>query len=968
MTPSFPICAVTFVDPKRTLSALALALALAVAPQSTAAKGPATIDVFGLTHVPLGQATLTLDPNGYLIVSNIGSSGRDGVLVELGDAPRGMRTQFDAVRPATSLPIGAVYRFVLEGDGSDRTSLTMTRTGTELAVQPDFTPFGGESYEIQVTLTDGSRLTFPGGALSVEATPIALAAAWEGTPCTSHAPLRYDLAWPTPVVVTVSQQVYLATRITIASLDDFTATVGTARTEVAMEELVIAHEGLELDSNTHGGLAGVNFRPLADRLVVERLPADGSGGIRIQPAIGSGATSGVHRTATRWLPIPLEPGFDPPQAALRLRVFGPNDETLLAASVVGELQRLDVLEAPGASSLRVQVLDAGLLVADEVVPLGAVAELGDWPVAAVVHQETPASHAVVQWKLLSARPMKILRPDLVVTGTELRIQPVGGSPPPGGAQGSDLLVGGTPQLEVVPWSSGAMPSVSLLGLAHRGVGLAEIVRSPGELILGNIGCSAGDGVEVETGPVDGFTFDLQGVQLPIDASLGLRAVDSDCVVAGLEMTGATSGVMFRPDGAPLRATVQIRLSDGELIGYVYEGAPVSSSTPPDRIGCAVDAPDEVAFRAEWDAPQTLAVPGMGTVTATRVDHVLLLAAPAAPTTWRLLASDTPSFAVSRETLDRFGQGFSALGQAQMSSVVDRLVVGNIGASGDDGLDVRPGFDPQDQIRVHVEDLEPSFPLGSSLTFQEVGTASLPPYENIEIVFHTVTFSNLAPGDIMLLDDYALLGASGHRVSLWDRKHLVAESTGLGSVASFAQMPTSFAEELTPEGPVYLASWDELTEVTLAGASKGVGEMKFFARTLRLEPLDPTVSLEWLDAMRIQATGLTSLALTEAVSVTATAPELPTARGVVLHPNAPNPFNPRTRISYTLERAGWVSLGIFDLRGRLVRHLWRGNRPEGTGSVQWDGTDAANQRVASGVYVVRVELEGTARERKITLVK
>ena len=39
--------------------------------------------------------------------------------------------------------------------------------------------------------------------------------------------------------------------------------------------------------------------------------------------------------------------------------------------------------------------------------------------------------------------------------------------------------------------------------------------------------------------------------------------------------------------------------------------------------------------------------------------------------------------------------------------------------------------------------------------------------------------------------------------------------------------------------------------------------------------------------------------------------------------APNPFNPRTRLSFTLDRSGEVALRVFDLRGRRVRTILDG---------------------------------------------
>jgi hypothetical protein len=67
-------------------------------------------------------------------------------------------------------------------------------------------------------------------------------------------------------------------------------------------------------------------------------------------------------------------------------------------------------------------------------------------------------------------------------------------------------------------------------------------------------------------------------------------------------------------------------------------------------------------------------------------------------------------------------------------------------------------------------------------------------------------------------------------------------------------------------------------------------------------------------------------------------------------NSPNPFNPETSIRFSLSGAQRMSLAIYDVRGRLVRTLLdRQAMSAGEHRVSWNGTDARNQSVASGVY-------------------
>lgn len=82
------------------------------------------------------------------------------------------------------------------------------------------------------------------------------------------------------------------------------------------------------------------------------------------------------------------------------------------------------------------------------------------------------------------------------------------------------------------------------------------------------------------------------------------------------------------------------------------------------------------------------------------------------------------------------------------------------------------------------------------------------------------------------------------------------------------------------------------------------------------------------------------------------------RGLPVLTAAPNPFNPRVEISFTLDAAaGAARLAIFDLSGRRVRDLAGGSLDAGAHSFAWDGLDDAGQAAASGTYVCRLDLGG-----------
>ena len=89
----------------------------------------------------------------------------------------------------------------------------------------------------------------------------------------------------------------------------------------------------------------------------------------------------------------------------------------------------------------------------------------------------------------------------------------------------------------------------------------------------------------------------------------------------------------------------------------------------------------------------------------------------------------------------------------------------------------------------------------------------------------------------------------------------------------------------------------------------------------------------------------------------------------LSQNYPNPFNPSTNIRFALPIRASVELKIFDLLGREVRTLIKGDQINpGTHTVVWDGRNSAGQTVATGVYFYRIDAAGFMQSKKMLLIK
>ena len=79
---------------------------------------------------------------------------------------------------------------------------------------------------------------------------------------------------------------------------------------------------------------------------------------------------------------------------------------------------------------------------------------------------------------------------------------------------------------------------------------------------------------------------------------------------------------------------------------------------------------------------------------------------------------------------------------------------------------------------------------------------------------------------------------------------------------------------------------------------------------------------------------------------------------------PNPFNPRTKIEFAMQREGHALVRVFDIQGRTVATIVNGRLPQGAHRFDFDGDN-----LASGVYLLQLRVEGKAVDvRRITLMR
>lgn len=151
-----------------------------------------------------------------------------------------------------------------------------------------------------------------------------------------------------------------------------------------------------------------------------------------------------------------------------------------------------------------------------------------------------------------------------------------------------------------------------------------------------------------------------------------------------------------------------------------------------------------------------------------------------------------------------------------------------------------------------------------------------------------------------------------------------------------------------------------------------GGMRSYEVDLAAHPLyTGTITRLRLDPIAARAEGdvvrLRSITAEDPTSV----PPLPglAPDGLAITGVAPNPFNPRTTITFVVPRGTQASVDVHDVRGRRVRTLADGWWEAGAHHVVWDGRDEENAPVATGAYFVRVvTVDGRVRSAKVSLVK
>ena len=89
---------------------------------------------------------------------------------------------------------------------------------------------------------------------------------------------------------------------------------------------------------------------------------------------------------------------------------------------------------------------------------------------------------------------------------------------------------------------------------------------------------------------------------------------------------------------------------------------------------------------------------------------------------------------------------------------------------------------------------------------------------------------------------------------------------------------------------------------------------------------------------------------------------------VLDKNFPNPFNPITKMYYSLPKRSLVSVKVYNMLGQEVVTLLNKEQSFGRYSISWNGRDSFGKEVSSGVYFAEIRASNKRRINKMLLMK
>jgi hypothetical protein len=105
-----------------------------------------------------------------------------------------------------------------------------------------------------------------------------------------------------------------------------------------------------------------------------------------------------------------------------------------------------------------------------------------------------------------------------------------------------------------------------------------------------------------------------------------------------------------------------------------------------------------------------------------------------------------------------------------------------------------------------------------------------------------------------------------------------------------------------------------------------------------------------------------------ISGVETVPGVPSGSGVAIRKVFPNPFNPSTKIEFSVPKAAPVAVRIFDVQGKRVSTLVDQAMSPGVYRVAWNGKNDRGQDLPSGLYFAQIRSGASRQAVRLTMLK
>ena len=204
--------------------------------------------------------------------------------------------------------------------------------------------------------------------------------------------------------------------------------------------------------------------------------------------------------------------------------------------------------------------------------------------------------------------------------------------------------------------------------------------------------------------------------------------------------------------------------------------------------------------------------------------------------------------------------------------------------------------------------------------------------------------------------FKYLRPNGQPVDLSEHSYMSFIASGTGTVRLVLEKSSildwdqyGYTFTLSPEKTYFKIPFDDFRkETTHAGplTAEDITLIAFYALGDGIEPSSFAMNVEQLSFGGAEVTGVDELPL-----------------GYALDQNFPNPFNPTTQFTFTLEEPMHVKVSVYDMLGREVDVLLEGLQPGGQSTVTFD---AGN--LPSGLYLYRLETPHGQTVRFMSLLK